>query len=87
MEKTKTREEELFLQKRKELLETICHIRRSKGISLNRLAEMTGMNKGYLSRIESANVSPGLHNIVRLCAALGVDLVLRDSERNDNSKT
>ena len=76
----KIKDEELFLQKRQEFLETICHIRRSKGISLNRLAEMTGMSKGYLSRIESANVSPGLQNIVRLCTALGVDLVLQDSK-------
>lgn len=74
----KVKDEKLFLQKRKEFLETIRHIRKSRGLSLALLSEMTGMNKGYISRIESGEVSPGLHNVIRLCTALGIELVLTE---------
>lgn len=70
----KKENEELFLQKKQEFLDIIRHARRSKGISLGKLSEMTGMSKGYLSHVESGRVLPGFYNIIRLCTALGIEL-------------
>jgi transcriptional regulator with XRE-family HTH domain len=47
-------------------------IRRRAGITLNDLAEATGLNKGYLSRIESGEKSPSISTILKLGASLKV---------------
>jgi len=47
-------------------------VRRRAGITLNELAEATGLNKGYLSRIESGEKSPSISSILKLSAGLKV---------------
>ena len=74
----KKEENELFLKKKQEFLDMFRHIRKNKGISIPKLAEQSGMDKGYLFRIERGEISPGLHNIIRLCTALGIELVLQE---------
>jgi transcriptional regulator with XRE-family HTH domain len=47
-------------------------IRRRTGVTLEQLAERTGLNKGYLSRIESGEKSPSIATLLKLSAELGV---------------
>lgn len=47
-------------------------IRRRLGVTLEQLAERTGLNKGYLSRIESGEKSPSIATLLKLSAELRV---------------
>lgn len=47
-------------------------IRRRAGLTLNELAEATGLNKGYLSRIESGEKSPSIASLLKLSGSLEV---------------
>lgn len=47
-------------------------IRRRNGITLDQLAEATGLNKGYLSRIESGEKTPSIATLLKLADALEV---------------
>jgi transcriptional regulator with XRE-family HTH domain len=47
-------------------------IRRRGGITLDKLAEVTGLNKGYLSRIESGEKTPSIGTLLKLAEALKV---------------
>lgn len=47
-------------------------IRRRAGLTLNELAEATGLNKGYLSRIESGEKSPSIASLLKLSSSLKV---------------
>lgn len=47
-------------------------IRRRTGVTLEQLAEGTGLNKGYLSRIESGEKSPSIATLLKLSAELKV---------------
>ena len=47
-------------------------IRRRTGVTLEQLAERTGLNKGYLSRIESGEKSPSIATLLKLSAELKV---------------
>ncbi len=47
-------------------------IRRRSGTTLDQLAEATGLNKGYLSRIESGEKTPSIATLLKLADALKV---------------
>jgi transcriptional regulator with XRE-family HTH domain len=47
-------------------------LRVKKGISQERLAELAGMHRNYVSRLERAGQSPTLDRIFELSRALGV---------------
>ncbi len=47
--------------------------REEKNITLQRLAELTGMSKGHLSRIENGETMPTILTIERIAVALRVD--------------
>jgi transcriptional regulator with XRE-family HTH domain len=44
--------------------------RRSRGLSLNALAERSGLTKGFLSQVERDLTSPSVGTLLKLCAAL-----------------
>jgi transcriptional regulator with XRE-family HTH domain len=48
--------------------------RLAKGLSLERLAELAGLTKGYLSRIENSEKAPPLSTLSRISMALDVDI-------------
>jgi transcriptional regulator with XRE-family HTH domain len=48
-------------------------LRKKKKITLERLAEMTGLTKGYLSRVERARKAPPYSTLNKIALALGVD--------------
>jgi transcriptional regulator with XRE-family HTH domain len=57
-----------------DIIEKIKLLRDEKGFSLNKFSEMTGLSKGYLSKIENAVNFPPLSTLNRIAIALGVDL-------------
>ncbi len=49
-------------------------LRLSRGLTLDQLAEISGINRGTIHRIELNQVSPRLDTLELLCRALGTDL-------------
>lgn len=48
--------------------------RRDRGLTLARVAELTGLNIGYLSQVENDKASPSLETLAALAAALDVPI-------------
>lgn len=51
----------------------IRQVRQQKGIPLFKLAKMTGISKGHLSRIENQETMPTVLTLERIALALKVD--------------
>lgn len=49
-------------------------LRVEKGFSLARISEITGLSKGYLSKIENAESAPPISTLHRIAKALGTNL-------------
>jgi len=52
----------------------IAEIRKSKGLTCNQLAEITGLTQGNLSRIELGMYSTGIDILGKIADALGCDI-------------
>jgi transcriptional regulator with XRE-family HTH domain len=57
-----------------DIIQKIKALRSEKGFSLNQFSKLTGLSKGYLSKIENAVKFPPLSTLNRIATALGVDL-------------
>lgn len=57
-----------------ELASRLKSARLSKGYTLDRVAELSGLGKGLLSKVENFRVTPSLPTLARLCDALGMNL-------------
>ncbi len=57
-----------------ELATRLKAARIAKGYTLDRLAELSGLGKGLLSKVENFRVSPSLPTIAKMCDALGLSL-------------
>ncbi|MFV8826790.1 helix-turn-helix domain-containing protein [Alkalihalobacterium sp. APHAB7] len=54
----------------------IRELRRKKGLSLDRLSELSGVSKSYLSYIERGlQTNPSLSVLEKMAQALGVELI------------
>lgn len=60
-------EEELLTKRLRE-------IRLSKKFTLEKLAKLTGLSKGYLSQIENSDQPPPIYTLSRISEALGIDV-------------
>src|SRR5690606_1924821 len=49
-------------------------LRKARGLTLDRLASLSGLTKSYLSKIENGKKVPPLGSLTRVCHALGTDL-------------
>jgi len=56
------------------IIKKIRELRKSRNLSLEKLAELTGLTKGYLSRIEHSDKAPPIYTLSRITQALGVDI-------------
>src|ERR1700691_1220500 len=52
----------------------IKSLRRKKGITLERLASETGLDRGYLSRIERGQKTPSIAALLKIAAAMRVQM-------------
>ncbi|MCU0795592.1 MAG: cupin domain-containing protein [Akkermansiaceae bacterium] len=80
-----------------ELATRIKTVRLSKGYTLDRVAELSGLQKGLLSKVENFRVTPSLPTLAKLSEALGMKLselfegldekprisIVRSAERKD----
>jgi transcriptional regulator with XRE-family HTH domain len=57
-----------------ELASRIKTARLSKGYTLDRVAELSGLAKGLLSKVENFRVTPSLPSIAKICEALGLTI-------------
>lgn len=64
-----------FIMNEKVISQNIKEHRLARGLSLEQLAEMTGLTKGYVSKIERSGKAPPFSTLIKIAAALGVDVV------------
>lgn len=56
----------------KKLGENLRKIREAKGISQADICRITGMDRGYISRVENGTRNPTISNLEKIAKALGV---------------
>jgi transcriptional regulator with XRE-family HTH domain len=61
-------------------------VRKQRGLTLEGLAEATGLTKSYLSKIERSRSSPSIATAIKVASALDVDVAQLFSERGDEDK-
>lgn len=52
----------------------VREVRKGKGISQERLAEMAGIDRSYMGNIERGEKNVTLKKVYEICDALGVDI-------------
>lgn len=65
---------------REEIGRQIAAIRKKKGLSLRKLAELTGLNHSNIGKIELGKYSVGVDILGKICDALDCDIEIK--ERN-----
>jgi transcriptional regulator with XRE-family HTH domain len=65
-----------------DILESYIAIRKKRGITQQQIADYTGMQRTNVVRIESGRYLPTLEVLVKLAAALDMDLEVKLVERN-----
>ena len=53
---------------------TLREARQGQGLSINGMAEATGLTKGFLSRLERDEVSASVASLLRVCQTLGITM-------------
>ena len=57
----------------KKVVENIKRMRQNKGLSLEALAKITGLTKGYISKIEHSQKAPPISTLFKIANALGTE--------------
>src|SRR3712207_879881 len=47
-------------------------LRRERGLTIEQVAQATGLTKGFISQLERDTTTPSLSSLARICDALGV---------------
>ena len=58
----------------RKIVRKIKELRLERNLSLQKLAELCGLTKGYISKIEKADKAPPLSTLGKIATALGVDV-------------
>ena len=58
----------------KHVAERLKRLRVERGLTLDQLADLSGVSRAMISRIERSEASPTAALLARLCSALGVSL-------------
>lgn len=70
----------------KNIVKNIKSIRQKQEISLERLAKLTGLTKGYLSKIENSHKAPPFSTLIKIAYALNTEVNLLIAEDSDMPK-
>jgi transcriptional regulator with XRE-family HTH domain len=70
----------------KQIAKNIKKIRLSKNLSQEKLAELSGLTKGYISKIEKSDTAPPLSTLSKIATALKVDITLLTAEHSEITK-
>jgi transcriptional regulator with XRE-family HTH domain len=67
------------------ICDRIRDFRLMRNMTLDNLASLTGLTKGYLSRIENSGKAPPISTLAKIAAALKVDMIsfLRNDDEED----
>ncbi|KKS13080.1 MAG: Helix-turn-helix domain protein [Candidatus Magasanikbacteria bacterium GW2011_GWA2_41_55] len=57
----------------KKLGDNIARIREAKGMSQGDICRITGMDRGYISRVENGSKNPTISNLEKIAKALDVN--------------
>jgi transcriptional regulator with XRE-family HTH domain len=68
----------------KRIARNIKRIRQSKRMSLGLLAELTGLTKGYISKIENSDKAPKFSTLVKIANAVGTDISLLLADESES---
>jgi transcriptional regulator with XRE-family HTH domain len=63
-----------LISNERKIVERIKSFRIERGLTLNKLAEMTGFTKGYISRIEKSPKAPPISTIAKIARGLNVEI-------------
>ncbi|MDQ2626978.1 MAG: XRE family transcriptional regulator [Actinomycetota bacterium] len=64
----------------------VRNVRRQQGLTLEALAERTGLTKSYLSKIERSRSTPSIATAIKVARALDVDVAQLFAERGDEDR-
>lgn len=67
----------------KQIVKNIKNFRINKKMSLERLAKLTGLTKGYVSKIENSDKAPPFSTLIRIADALNTDISLLIAEESE----
>lgn len=59
---------------KQKLGKNLARIRKEKGITQEKLQDLSGLDRGYISGVERGARNPSIKNIERLAKALGVSV-------------
>ena len=71
---------------KEEVLSSYINLRKKKGITQQQIADLTGMQRTNIVRIESGRYSPSIEVLVTLAAALDMDIEIRLVERKSGDE-
>ena len=69
----------------KQIVENIKRIRQGKKMSLEKLAKLAGLTKGYISKIEHSQKAPPVSTLIKIAKALGTEASLLIAERSSEA--
>lgn len=67
----------------KQIVQNIKQIRQNKKLSLERLAKLTGLTKGYVSKIENSCKAPPFSTLTKIANALDTDVSVLIAENSE----
>lgn len=70
----------------REVISKIRSLRKSRGVTLEDLAKMTGVTKGYLSQIENSTKAPPFSTLDKIGTSLGVDITYFFANNEDEKR-
>lgn len=68
------------------MTELLRAVRKQRGLTLEALAEQTGLTKSYLSKIERSHSTPSIATAIKVAQALDADVAQLFSERGAEDK-
>ena len=79
---------EVLVERQKErvknqILTSYINLRKERGITQQEIADRTGIKRTNVARIESGKNAPTIEVLVKLAAALGMELEIRLVEREE----
>ncbi|WP_300457292.1 cupin domain-containing protein [Desulfobacula sp.] len=69
------------------IAENIRRIRKQNKMTIQALADLTGLTKGYLSKVERSKTAPPFSTVNRIAMAFGVDLTVFFVDREKQSES
>lgn len=69
----------------KQIVENIKRIRQNQKMSLERLAKIAGLTKGYISKIEHSQKAPPVSTLIKIAKALDTEVSFLIAERSSEA--